>query len=167
MKRKNRKRLITRKIKRGSLIQYSLDNIKRDYFNVIKRELKNVLKKRSGIYALYKGDKVVRVGQGTDIYWRMKGHSKSGKLKWDRASLFIINSKRIENLRDLETAVVRIAKPKYNKVKGRIGNEWYLGRMLKKSVKEKKKKLRAKEKRKDKELRKYRKGIQIIEETVR
>jgi len=53
-------KIITSKIKRGSLIQYALDNIKRESFNVIKRELRGVLKGRAGIYALYKKGTVVK-----------------------------------------------------------------------------------------------------------
>jgi len=52
------------------------------------------------------------VGLGTNIYWRLKGHAKSKKLVWNTASLFIIGEKNLKYLRDLETAIVRIAKPK-------------------------------------------------------
>ena len=101
-----RKHIITSKIKRGSLIIYSLDNIKRESFDVTRRELKDVLKDFAGIYALYEGDKLVRVGLATNIFYRLKGHAE-GKLDWDKASLFII--KNIKYLRDLETAVVQIS----------------------------------------------------------
>src|SRR4051812_738382 len=107
-------------IKRGSLIQYSLDGIKRESFDIIKLELASVLKRRAGVYALYQNDKLVRVGLGTNIYWRLKGHAKTKKLIWNTASLFIIGDNNLKYLRDLETAIVRIAKPKYNSQKGRV-----------------------------------------------
>ena len=163
-KRKNRKRLITRQIKRGSLIRYAIDNIKKESFSVITRELKDVLKNYAGIYALYKGDKLVRVGLGTNIYYRVKGHSKSKKLKWDNASLFIVRN--IKYLRDLETAIVRIAKPEYNDIKGRVGDEHYIERILKRKVKEKRRKLRHKRTQKDKELKTLKKDIEKIERVV-
>ncbi len=78
--RKNR--IITHKIKRGSLIHFALDGIKRESFDVIKTELASLLKKRAGVYALYQNDKLVRVGLGTNIYWRLKGHSKSPAACW-------------------------------------------------------------------------------------
>src|SRR5713226_6348044 len=117
------KKIITRKIKRGSLIQYALDDIKRESFEVIKRELASLLKHRAGVYALYQNGKLVRVGLGTNIYWRLKGHAKSKKLVWNTASLFIIEATNIKYLRDLETAIVRIAKPKYNDQQGRVRDE--------------------------------------------
>ncbi len=48
--------IITSKIKRGSLIEYALDEIKRESFEVIKTELANLLKRRAGVYALYQKD---------------------------------------------------------------------------------------------------------------
>lgn len=159
---KNRNR--TTIIKKGSLIQYALDGVKRAYFDIIKRELRRVLKNMSGIYALYKGDKLVYVGLATDIYWRMKGHSKNKRLDWDTASIFII--KKIKYLRDVETAVVRIAKPKYNDIRGRVKDEHYLERLLGKRVRTKQKKLREKRTTKDKELKELEKEIKIIKDTV-
>ena len=92
------------------------------------------------------------MGLGTNIYWRLKGHAKSKKLVWNTASLFIIGEKNLKYLRDLETAIVRIAKPKYNNQKGRVRDEHFLERLLKKSVKLKRKKLHARRKQKDQEL---------------
>lgn len=158
---------IIHKIKRGSFIEYSLSGIKRGSFEVIRKELKSVLKKRMGIYALYKKDKVVRVGLGTEIFNRVKGHSENKKLDWDEVSLFLIKKEYIGFLRDLETAVVRIAKPKYNKQKGRIGDDWYLERILNKSVKQKQKKLRNSRIKKDAELRKLEQEIKSIKEVIK
>jgi hypothetical protein len=75
-----KKRTLAHKIKRGSLIHFGLDGIKRESFEVIKMELASILKKRAGVYALYQNGKLVRVGLGTNIYWRLKGHSKNKKL---------------------------------------------------------------------------------------
>jgi hypothetical protein len=127
-----KKKYITRKIKRGSLIQYALDGINRESFEVIKTELAALLKRRAGVYALYQNDKLVRVGLGTNIYYRLKGHAKTKKLIWNTASLFIIDNDNLRFLRDLETAIVRIAKPKYNNQKGRVRDEHFLERLEKK-----------------------------------
>jgi hypothetical protein len=158
---------IIHKIKRGSFIEYSLNGINRKSFDILKKELKSVLKKRMGIYALYKGDKVVRVGLGTEIYYRVKGHSENKNLDWDNASLFLIRKEYIGLLRDLETAVVRIAKPKYNKQKGRIGDEHFLERILKKSVNQKQKKLRTARMEKDEELKGLEQEIKSIKEVIK
>lgn len=161
-----KKRIITRKIKRGSLIQYALDGINRESFEVIKTELASLLKRRAGVYALYQNDKLVRVGLGTNIYWRLKGHAKTKKLIWNTASLFIIDQANIKFLRDLETAIVRIAKPKYNNQRGRVRDEHFLERLLRSKVTEKRKKLHAKRKRKDREMRDLESHIDKIERVV-
>lgn len=160
------KKIITRKIKRGSLIHYALDGIKRESFDVIKRELADLLKHRAGVYALYQNDKLVRVGLGTNIYWRLKSHAQSKRLIWNTASLFIIGPTNLKFLRDLETAIVRIAKPKYNDQQGRVREEHYLERLLKKSVRKKRKLLHARRKQKDREMRALESEIQKIENVV-
>ena len=148
------KRTLAHRIKSGSLIHFGLDGIKRRYFfEVIKMELAKHIKKACWVYALYQNDKLVRVGLGTDIYWRLKGHSKNKKLVWNTASLSIfIGAEDPRYLRDLETAIVRIAKPKYNDQQGRIRDEHFLERLLKKRVRLKRKKLHARRKQKDRKL---------------
>jgi hypothetical protein len=159
-------KMITRKIKRGSLIHFALDDIKRESFDVIRKELASLLRHRAGVYALYQDDKLVRVGLGTSVYWRLQGHAKSRHLVWDTASLFIIGADNLRFLRDLETAIVRIAKPKYNDQQGRVRDEQYLERLLKKSVKAKRRKLQDERRRKDMELRKLKFEIEKIEKVV-
>src|ERR1700747_2957465 len=159
-------KIITSRIKRGSLIQYALDDIKRESFEVIRADLASLLKKRAGVYALYEKDKLVRVGLGTNIYWRLKGHARTKKLVWDTASLFIIGEKNLRYLRDLETAIVRIAKPKYNNQKGRVLDEHYLERLLRQKVKLKRKKLHASRRKKDRELKHLETTIDAIAKVV-
>lgn len=136
----------------------------KELFNIIKRELKNVLENYSGVYALYEKDKLVYSGLATNLYWRMKGHSKSERFDWDTASLFVIPN--LKYLRDVETAVVRIAKPKHNDIRGRVKDEHYLKRLLNKRIRAKQKKLRHKRTTKDKELKDLEKEIRVIKETV-
>lgn len=159
-------KMITRKIKRGSLIHFALDDIKRASFDVIRKELASLLRHRAGVYALYQGDKLVRVGLGTSIYWRLQGHAKSKRLVWNTASLFISGADNLKFLRDLETAIVRIAKPKYNDQQGRVRDEHYLERILKKSVKAKRKQLHEQRKKKDKELKELEYEIEKIEKVI-
>lgn len=158
--------IITGKIKRGSLIHFALDGIKRESFEVIRAELATVLKHRAGVYALYQNDKLVRVGLGTSIFSRLESHAKSKRYVWNTASLFIIGDKNLRFLRDLETAIVRIAKPRYNDQKGRVRDEHYLERLLKKSVTLKRKKLHDKRKKRDRELRDLESRIEKIEKVV-
>jgi len=80
--------------------------------------------------------------------------------------LFIIGDRNLKYLRDLETAIVRIAKPKYNDQKGRVRDEHYLEGLLRKRVRGKRKKLHEKRRQKDKELRDLEYRIDKIEKVV-
>ncbi|MEK6690381.1 MAG: hypothetical protein AABY78_03645 [Nitrospirota bacterium] len=158
------RKISTSKFKRGSLIKYPLENIKRESFGIIKKELKETLRKNPGVYALYNRDKLVYVGLATQLYGRVHGWSKHKKLKWDKFSIFVI--KNIKYLRDLETAVVRIARPKGNEIKGRVPYQKYLERILRDKVKEKRKKYRINLRTKDKEIKSLKRDMALIEEAI-
>ena len=66
--------------------------------------------------------------------------------------MFVIGDKNLKYQRDLETAIVRIAKPKYNDQQGRIRDEHYLERLLTQRVRLKRKRLHDKRKQKDREM---------------
>ena len=150
---------------RGSLIKYALDDVKRESFDAIRKELKGILNKRSGIYALYKHGKVVKVGLSTGLYGRVKGHSKNKEWDWDTASFFVI--KKVKYISDVETAVNRIAKPRYSIQKGRVGDEHYLERLLKKRVKRKQRELRDKKKTRTEQVEKLQREIKRIKEVIK
>lgn len=159
-----RRHIITSKIKRGSLIRYPLENIKRESFETIRKELKEILHKKPGIYALYRGSRLVYVGLASSIYGRVKGYLKSKRLKWDNFSIFII--KRLRYLRDLETAVVRIAKPEANRIEGRVPHHNFLKQILKDKVNKKRRSLRKKLKIKNTEIRSLEKEIKLMQEAI-
>ncbi len=85
---------------------------------------------------------------------------------WNVASLFIIREKNLKYLRDLETAIVRIAKPKYNDQKGRVHDEHFLERLLRKSVKLKSRRLHEKRRKKDAELQELEYQIDKIKKVI-
>lgn len=155
---KRKRQIKTSKIKRGSLIRFALDNVKRGSFDTIKKELNKTLKTRRGIYALYKNGKVVKVGLSTGLYGRVKGHSKNENLDWDTASFFVI--RHIKYLRDLETAVNRIAKPPHSKQLGRVADEHYLERLLRSSVKQKRKELKSEQRKSQEQAKKQARKLQ-------
>ncbi len=161
-----KRHIITSKIKRGSLIKYPLENIKRESFETIRKELKEILHRQQGIYALYRGNRLVYVGLATGLYGRVHGHLRSKRLRWDNFSIFII--KKLKYLRDLETAIVRIARPEGNRLEGRVPHQYehFLKRVLKDKVNKKRRYLREKAKRKDREIKSLRKEIGQIEEAI-
>jgi len=159
-----RRHIITSKIKRGSLIRYPLENIKRESFETIRKELKEILHRKPGIYALYRGNRLVYVGLASSLYRRVKGYLKSKRLKWDNFSIFII--KRLRYLKDLETAVVRIAKPEANRIEGRVPHHNFLKQVLKEKINKKRKSLSRKLKIKNTEIKSLQKEIGQMQEAI-
>jgi|ERR1035437_9560519 hypothetical protein len=159
-----KKHIITHKIKKGSLIKWPLENIKAESFDVINKELKQILGKHPGIYAFYYNKKLVKVGMASELHRRMNSQWKDKKLKWNNFSIFVIRN--IKFLRDLETTIVRIAKPKGNKIEGRVPQENYLKRILSKKIKDKQSAKARKVKYKNNEISALEKEIKLIKEVT-
>jgi hypothetical protein len=68
-------------LRRGSLIHYSLDGIKRESFDVIAQELKGVLERRAGVYALYQNDKTCSRWAGKEHLLEAQKPCKSKETK--------------------------------------------------------------------------------------
>jgi hypothetical protein len=153
------------KIKKGSLIKEVLEGVSSDYFGAVHKELKRALHEKAGIYALYKKNRLYYVGLASSLYGRIRWHQfDRHKGKWDNFSLFVIKDPKY--LKDIETSVVRIAKPAGNKAKGRILHHGALARVLRRSIREKKKLLRSKKKQKDVEIKELNRDIKQIEAAV-
>jgi len=71
-----------------------------------------------GIYALYKDDKLVYTGIAKkSIRGRLKDHLRDKlKGKWNKFSFYQV--KKTQYIKDIETLILRIGKPKLNTVKG-------------------------------------------------
>ncbi len=149
---------------KGRIVLHSLDNIKRTSFVIIRKELRSVLRKYSGIYALYKGSKLVYVGKADNLYGRLQDHVRSKRKDWDTARLFTVNEKGY--LRDLETVVNRIARPKYSIQRGRVKEEHTLQRVLRKRVKEYENKLKKRTSEKSREIDDLEKKIEMINKAL-
>lgn len=76
-----------------------------------------------GVYALYKGKKLVYAGLATkSLRGRLKQHIRHKKGKWDHFSFYqVIDS---EHIKDIETLILRVSKPKLNKRKGTFRSKY-------------------------------------------
>lgn len=102
---------------------------------VFRQGLRETMKGFSGIYALYKKDKLYYVGLTTNLFGRIKWHMKdrhSGK--WD--SFVIFRIKRIDYLRDIETLITHLVKLPGNKVKGKVPRDADINRILRRILQE-------------------------------
>jgi hypothetical protein len=134
--------MATKKSNKGVLIKGSLEKIPAEVIEeeAFRRKLRQIMRGWAGIYALYKDDKLYYVGLATSSFWRLWGHFKKDRHsgKWNKFSVY--RFKRIRYLKDLETLILHVSKPRGNRTIGRIPKDLELTEMLRKEVEEHRKK---------------------------
>ena len=97
---------------------------------VFKKGLKEIMKGYSGIYALYRKERLYYVGLTTNLLGRINRYLKDRHAgKWD--SFVIFRIKRVDYLRDIETLITRLIKVPGNRVEGKVPREANINRILK------------------------------------
>lgn len=120
--------------KRASLVCQHLENISRDALEKYQDVIRQYVKQRQGVYALYRRRKLYYVGLAKDLRWRLKQHlSDHHGQSWDRFSIYLTIGD--EHLRELECLILRIVKPTGNKVLGNFNNSENLRRRLARDIK--------------------------------
>jgi len=106
---------ITTMAKRGThLVVQHLEGVHSRLFEEHKDVLREFLRGRHGIYALYKGDRLYYVGLAASLRSRLRNHLKDRHAgRWDHFSVYITSTN--DHLRELEALALRIASPKGNK----------------------------------------------------
>jgi hypothetical protein len=88
-----------------------------------------LIQRRAGVYALYKLDRLYYVGLASNLMGRIKHHLRDRHAGlWDRFSVYITTHD--DHVKQLETLLLRIAKPRGNRVKGNFGGSANLYRHL-------------------------------------
>ena len=125
-----------RKETRGLLLKGILENVPSDSFEILRTELREIMYGQGGIYALYKKHRLYYVGLARNLDGRLYAHLERDKHsgKWDNFSVFVITRTRF--LKDLETLVLRISRPKANRMSGKIPQHHLLRRALRKYARE-------------------------------
>jgi hypothetical protein len=128
-------------MKGKKLINQYLEFMADEVFNKHSSIIRNYIKDKTGIYALYKDNKLVYVGLASDMMNRLKTHRKDKhKEAWDRFSIYLTETD--EHLRELEALLLRVADPKRNSQTGKLKQAENLERRLKKNISEYQKKER-------------------------
>lgn len=101
--------------KKGShLVVQHLEGVHSRLFEEHKDVLREFLKGRHGVYALYKGDRLYYVGLASSLRSRLRNHLKDRHAgRWDHFSVYVTSTN--DHLRELEALALRIASPKGNK----------------------------------------------------
>jgi hypothetical protein len=129
------KKLKKRRTSREGLVYGHLERVSRDllkdHYNIIQR----YVGKGSGIYALYRKDRLVYVGLAKALSGRVRQHLRDRhKETWDQFSIYL--TVRDQHIKELESLVLRIAKPKGNAQGGRLSGSRDLKKKLQQAVKQ-------------------------------
>lgn len=117
------------------LVSQYLERISRDAVEKYRPLLEAYVRRREGVYALYKKTKLYYVGLASDLRWRLRQHLKDHHgQSWDRFSVYLTIGEK--HLKELETLILHITwKPRGNEQKGRFKDSENLKRILKRDIK--------------------------------
>jgi hypothetical protein len=88
-----------------------------------------LIRRKSGVYALYKQDKLYYVGLASNLMGRVNTHLKDRhRGAWDRFSVYLTSHD--SHIKPLESLLLRIARPSGNRVSGGLGRSVNLYRSL-------------------------------------
>src|SRR5450756_167412 len=116
--------------KRSSLVCQHLENVSRDVLAQHQDIIRQYVRHRQGIYALYRRGKIYYVGLASNLRTRLGHHLKDHHHgSWDRFSVYLTIGD--SHMRELESLIVRIVKPPGNKQKGKFAKSEDLRRRFK------------------------------------
>jgi hypothetical protein len=91
--------------------------------------LEKIMRGYAGVYALYRGKRLYYVGLATNLYSRLRWHTKDKhKGKWDQFAIFRV--RRVHYLKDMETMLLQVAVPPGNSLTGHLHRDADLTRVL-------------------------------------
>lgn len=105
--------------KRTPLVCQNLENISREALGKYQDIIRQYVRRRHGVYALYRRGKLHYVGLAGNLRSRLGHHLRDRhQNSWDRFSVYLTIGDT--HLKELEALILRIAKPAGNKVKGKF-----------------------------------------------
>ena len=118
---------------RGQLVCQHLEGISRKALENYQAIIKEYVKGRHGVYALYRRDKLYYVGLASNLRNRLKTHLRDRHAKtWDSFSVYL--TIKDSHLKELETLVLKIAAPKGNRMSGKFAKSQNLKPLFKKKI---------------------------------
>lgn len=99
------------------LVSQYLESISREALEKYQDIVRNYVRDRQGVYALFKRGKLYYVGLAHNLRIRLRAHLRDHHAdSWDRFSVYLTIGDT--HLKELESLVLRIVKPKGNRQKG-------------------------------------------------
>lgn len=118
---------------KGQLVSQHLENISRQALEKYQGILKEYVKGRHGVYALYRNGNLYYVGLASNLRNRLKAHLKDRHAQtWDSFSVYL--TIKDSHLHELETLILKIASPKGNRISGNFIKAQNLKPIFKKAV---------------------------------
>ena len=119
--------------KQKQLVCQHLENISREILMKYKDIIREYVRRRHGVYALYNKNRLYYVGLASNLRSRLSSHLRDRHANtWDRFSVYLTVGD--DHLRELESLVLRIASPSGNKQIGKFSNSENLGNGLKRQL---------------------------------
>ena len=117
------------------LVCQHLEDISQEALKKHQRIIKQYVRRRNGVYALYSKGKLYYVGLAKNLRSRLKNHlhDRHGS-SWDRFSVYLTIGEK--HLRELESLILRIVQPKGNKQKGKFPKSEDIRRRFARDVKD-------------------------------
>ncbi len=101
------------------LVSQYLENISREALEVHHDLIRQYIRGRRGVYALYRKDTLWYVGLAGNLSRRLKEHLRDRhKESWDRFSVYLTIGST--NMKEMESLLLRVVVPPGNKKKGRF-----------------------------------------------
>lgn len=119
--------------RRSSLVCEHMENISRDALGRYQEIVRQYVRRRQGVYALYRRGKLYYVGLASNLRSRLAHHLKDRHSdSWDRFSVYLTIGD--SHLRELESLILRIVRPAGNKEKGRFAKSADIRRRFSRDV---------------------------------
>jgi hypothetical protein len=117
----------------SQLVCQQLENISREALEKYQAIIRDYTRKRNGVYALYKGDRLYYVGLAIDLRRRLKQHLKDKHVDaWDRFSIYITIGDH--HMKEMESLLLRITRPAGNKQIGKFSKCENLARRFRRDM---------------------------------
>jgi hypothetical protein len=113
-----RKKATRRKLKYDSLLFQHLEKVSGKLLTDYRDIVRDLIGTQSGVYALYKKDKLYYVGLARKLSGRLTTHLRDRhKGCWDTFSIYLTNNNK--HMKEIESLLLQIARPPGNKVGGK------------------------------------------------
>lgn len=120
---------------RSGLVKGHLENVSRKVLEhyIYRQVINDHVRGKSGIYALYRKDRLAYVGLASNLPSRVSQHLRDRHSDaWDRFSIYLtVND---AHMKELESLILRITQPKGNRMRGKFAGSEDLKPTINKDV---------------------------------